>query len=643
MLPHGHLVYVLSFGDPDGAMTRALPTIIARAALLLPALVVTFPVPIAAQSDPDDVTCHVEQVPMRDGVLLATEVYLPRRSGNYPVALTRSPYTRGSLAAGSNCDNERLLALARRGYVGLNQDARGRYRSGGAFDPFQQEGGDGYDAVAWAAEQPWSDGRVGVFGSSYVGVTTLQAAAQAPPNLVTAVAEITASDYHDNWTYVNGAFDLHLNLGWTLAFFLADSYRRGMEGSGLSLEEMDRRVAARMDAGRRDLLSEWIWILPLNSMPAFREFAPYYYDWLAHADYDDYWRKVDVEQRYGDINVPVLHTGGWYDVFAVGTVRNFVGMRAEGGSPAARNGTKLVMTCCGHTRTQGLIGWGPEAQTFDETLVDRWLDHYLKGIDNGIAREPDVQLFVMVPPDTGTEGGGFYLAAEDYPLPQSRPVRFHLSSGGRANTRHGDGALSREAASGPPDRFVYDPANPVPTMGGNLCCGDFLMRGALDQSDVELRDDVLVYTSEPLDEDVAVIGPVTVRLWAASTARDTDFTAKLVDVHLDGIAHNVLDRIVRARYRNGSKSAPSLITPGETYEYTIPLGDTATVFRRGHRIRLEVSSSNFPHYDRNLNTGRPLGQDAEMVTATQTIFHDAERPSYLELPVAPDVRIPAGR
>ena len=341
--------------------------------------------------------------------------------------------------------------------------------------------------------------------------------------------------------------------------------------------------------------------------------------------------------------MPVLHTGGWYDVFAVGTVRNFVGMRASGGSPAARNGTKLVMTCCGHTRTQGLIGWGPEAQTFDETLTTRWFEHYLKGVDNGIDREPDVQLFVMVPPDTGNDGGGFYLAADEYPLQQAQPIRFHLGSGGRANTRHGDGTLGREGSSGPPDRFVYDPADPVPTMGGNLCCGDFLLRGAIDQSDVELRDDVLVYTSAPLAEDLVVIGPVTVKLWASSTARDTDFTAKLVDVHLDGIAHNVLDRIVRARYRNGSKSAASLITPGEAYEYTIPLGDTATVFRRGHRIRLEVSSSNFPHFDRNLNTGHPLGQDAAMVTATQTIFHDAAHPSYLELPVAPDVRIPAGQ
>ncbi len=614
---------------------------IARAATLLPVLILTAAAaPAAAQSAADGVACRVEMVPMRDGVRLATEVYLPAGGGRRPVVLTRSPYTRGSLAAGSNCDNARLLDFARRGYVGLSQDARGRYRSGGAFDPFRQEGGDGYDTVEWAAAQPWSDGRVGIFGASYVGVTTLQAALRAPPHLVTAVAEITASDYHDNWTYVNGAFDLHLNLGWTLAFFVADSYRRSLDGAGLSLAEIDRRVAARLDAGRRDLLTKWIWTLPLNSMPAFRTDAPYYYDWLAHPDYDSYWREVDVEQGYGDITVPVLHTGGWYDVFAVGTVRNFTGMRTGAGSAAARSGTKLVMTCCGHTREQGLIGWGPEAQTFDATLTDRWFDHHLKGVDNGIDREPAARLFVMVPPDTGTRGGGFYLAADDFPPPGARPVRLYPASGGRANTRHGDGTLGRDAAAGPPDRFVYDPADPVPTLGGNLCCGDFLMRGALDQSGIELRDDVLVYTSEPLAADLAVIGPVTVRLWAASTARDTDFTAKLVDVHLDGIAHNVLDRIVRARYRGGARSAPSLITPGEVYEYTIPLGDTATVFRRGHRVRLEVSSSNFPHYDRNPNTGHAFGQDAEMVVATQTVFHDPRRPSHVELSVVPDLSIP---
>jgi putative CocE/NonD family hydrolase len=604
--------------------------------------------PVAAATEQESqVSCQVEQVPMRDGVTLATEVYLPVAPGHYPVVLTRTPYGRGSLATGSNCDNPQLVSFAQAGYVGLNQDTRGRYRSGGAFNPFQQEATDGYDAVEWAAGQPWSNGKVGLFGSSYGGVTVWQTIVAAPPHLVTAVASITASDYHDNWTYVAGAYDLHLNLGWTLAFFAADTYRRSLEGTGLAGPEIDRRVADLLATGRHELLQKWVWTLPLNSFSPFRSHAPYYYDWLAHPDYDAYWQQVDVEQRFAEVTVPVLNTGGWYDAFAMGTMRSFQGVRADGGTAAAREGTQLVMTCCGHTGTQGLIDWGPEAHAFDTKMSSgrdvsgfrRWFDHHLKGVDNGADTDPTVRLFVMLPPDTGTQGSGFELMADQYPLPNASPTRFHLQSGGLANTRHGDGTLSRDAPAGPPDRFVYDPRHPVPTMGGNLCCGDFLRRGALDQADVELREDVLVYTSPPLTEPLTVIGPVLVALSAASSAPDTDFTAKLVDVHLDGIAHNVLDRIVRARYRRGSKLPPSLITPNDVYEYTIDLGHTATVFRVGHRIRLEISSSNFPHFDRNPNTGHPFGQDAEIALASQTIYHDATHASYLELPVVSGVSI----
>jgi putative CocE/NonD family hydrolase len=593
----------------------------------------------AAAAESPESSCHVESVPMRDGVKLATEVYLPASSGRYPVILTRSPYNRRLTATGSACDNKQLIEYARRGYVALNQDTRGRYRSEGVFDPFGQESDDGFDAVEWAAVQPWSNGKVGIFGGSYVGVTTWQATGAAPPHLVTAVGSISASDYHDNWTYVNGAFDLHLNLGWTVNFLAADGYRRSMDRSGLSVAEMDRRVATWLDDAQRDLLTKWVWILPLKSFSGLQTIAPYYGEWLKHPTFDSFWKKASLEHRYSQVSVPTLHYGGWYDVFAVGTVRNFAGVRAEGASAAARQGAKLVMTCCGHTGGQGLITWGPTAQASDADLNARWFDFHLKGIQNGIDREPTVRLFVMVPPDRGTEGGGFHVTAETYPLPGTEMRKYYLGSGGRANTRLGDGVLGSEP-SGDPDRFVYDPKDPVPTMGGNLCCGDFLMRGALDQSKIELRKDVLVYTSAPLTEDLAVVGPVTVKLWAASSARDTDFTAKLVDVHLDEIAHNVLDRIVRARFRNGSKRPPSLITPGARNEYTIDLGHTATMFRKGHRIRLEISSSNFPHFDRNPNTGRPFGEDAQLTTAAQTIFHDAEHPSRIELPIAPGLNSP---
>jgi putative CocE/NonD family hydrolase len=579
--------------------------------------------------------CHIEWAPMRDGVKLATEVYLPAAPGKHPVIMTRTPYNRRYERVGSNCDNKQLIAYANRGYVALNQDVRGRYRSEGVFDPFRQERDDGYDAVEWAAVQPWSNGKVGVFGGSYVGVTTWQAVAAAPPHLVTAVGTITASDYHDNWAYVNGAFDLNINMGWTVNFLAADGYRRSLDGQGLAVEEIDRRVATWIANAQRDLLTEWVWTLPLKSFSKLQTIAPYYYDWLNHPDFDAFWQKASLEDQYSKVTIPTLNIAAWYDVFAVGSVRNFLGARASGGSAAARTGTKLVMTCCGHTGRQGLISWGDQAYAPpDAELDERWFDFYLKGAQNGVDREPTARLLVMVPPDRGTKGSSFYVATETYPLPNTEMRKFYLSSGGRANTRLGDGVLGSQP-SGQPDKFVYDPKDPVPTMGGNLCCGDFLMRGALDQSKVEMRKDVLVYTSAPLTEDLPVIGPVTVKLWAASSARDTDFTAKLVDVHHDDIAHNILDRIVRARFRNGSKMPPSLITPGRRYEYTIDLGHTAVVFRKGHRVRVEISSSNFPHFDRNPNTGRPFGEDAQLVTATQTIFHDAENPSHVELPVAP--------
>ena len=599
-------------------------------------------VPSAAQQDADH-TCHIEWATMRDGVRLATEVYLPAQPGRYPVVLTRSPYNRGAEASGSACDNEGMIAFAQNGYAALNQDVRGRYRSEGTFDPFQQEGADGYDAVEWAAAQPWSNGRVGVTGASYVGVTTWQATVQAPPHLVTSVANITSSDYHNNWIYVNGALDLLVAQGWTYGYLAADTYRRHLDGTGTSPEETDRLVSSWLDEAKSDLLSRWVRTLPLESLTSFRTVAPYYDEWLSHRSFAPYWAKVDLESRYAEVTVPTLNTGSWYDVFQVGTVKNFLGVRAKGATERARDSAKLVMGCCGHTGTQGLIQWGPDAESPDATLTRRWFDYWLKGVDDGIREMPAVQLVVLVPPNEGTEGDAFWVTGDRYPLPDTENVKFSLRSGGRANTRNGDGVLdSTGPASGSPDQYVYDPRDPVPTAGGNLCCGPLLERGAVDQSEIELRDDVLVYTSEPLAEDLAVIGPVTVSLWAASSAYDTDFTAKLVDVHPDGIAHNVLDRIVRARFRGGSRKPPQPITPGQIYEYTIDLGHTGTMFRVGHRVRLEISSSNFPHYDRNPNTGVPIEDESEVLKAHQTIYHDAEHPSFLELPVARGVAIPSG-
>ncbi len=637
-------------------MTRkgCVRTLAVALEILLAGSVFTLPwLAQAASTDSPQVTCHIEGVPMRDGVLLATEVYLPNNAPEpLPVILQRTPYNRFPPGPGSNCDNAQFISYAGQGYAVLNQDVRGRYRSHGAMNAMVQEANDGYDAIEWAASQPWSNGRVGTLGGSYVGLTQWQPAIHTPPHLAAIAPAITASDYHDHWTYVDAVFDLWFAQSWMQVTFASEQLMRNLEDDGLPPDEVQRQTAEWIAQANRDILTNWVWQLPLTSFDVFRAgdrpLAPYYYDWLAHPSYDGFWAALDVEPRYHQVTVPALNSGAWYDIFQVGTVRNFQHMRSGAGTAEARTGTKLVMTCCGHAGTSGTVDWGPTRT--DGTLMLRFFDHYLKGIDNGIEHEPAVQMDILVPPDTGTHGDSFLLTANRFPLPNTHITRFDLRSRGRANTRFGDGLLvargdhgddEGDDDEGRPDQFSYDPRNPVPTKGGNMCCNPgVLPAGAHDQSEIELRNDVLVYTSSPLEHDLAVIGPVTVKLWARTSGRDTDFTAKLVDVHLDGFAHNVLDRIVRTRYRHGSKLPPSLINPGQAYEYTIDLGNAGTIFRRGHRIRLEISSSNFPHYSRNLNTGRSNEEDDRVEVARQTILHDEDHPSRLMLPVVPGVSVP---
>jgi putative CocE/NonD family hydrolase len=609
---------------------------------------------------------------MRDGVTLATEVYSPTSpSGRLPVILQRTPYNRFPPGPGSNCASPDFIYLASHGYVALSQDTRGRYRSNGVMDAMQQEARDGYDAVEWAAVQSWSNGNVGMFGGSYVGLTQWQPAIHTPPHLKAIAPMITASDYHDHWTYVNGAFDLWFGQSWLLLTFAGEQYMRNLEAQGKTPAEVTALTTAWLAKGRSEILTKWVWQLPLSSFNVFREgnpqpLAPYYYDWLNHPNYDAYWAKMDVEPRYQDVKVPTLNIGWWYDIFQIGTVRNFQFMQKEGGTAAARQGTQLVMWAQCHACPPGTkagdIDFGAQNQYDLNALYVRFFDRWLKGIENGVDKEPAAKLFVMVPPDAGTQGSGFWINSETFPLPGTRTDKLLLQSGGHANGASGDGVLVRASAAtrhgdeddnegdndgengrgstGRVDRFVYDPRNPVPTKGGDMCCiNDLMPSGAFNQADIEKRNDVLVYTSAPLTENLAVIGQVNVKLWAITSAPDTDFTAKLVDVHPDGYAQNILDRLVRARYRRGSKFPPSFIQPGKAYGYDIELGNTATVFKVGHRIRLEISSSNFPHYVRNQNTREDVGTSTRMQTAQQVILHDGEHRSLLALPVAP-IKIP---
>ncbi len=559
-------------------------------------------------------------IPMRDGVVLRADLFRPDDDAAYPVVLARTPY--GKQLA----DPPRpWLRFAAAGYNVVVQDCRGRFASDGVFYPFQDEMNDGYDTVEWVASQPWSTGSVGMFGTSYLGVTQWMAAAAAPPHLKTIVPIFTASDYHDGWIYQSGALLLAFALGWAMGSFATHALSR----AGMPNEK--RRGIADSLVDLADRHTRTMSHLPLADVPVLNDhgLAPYFRDWLDHPDEDDYWTRWDISRYHPTISIPVLAIGGWYDMFLGGTLKNYVGMREKSGAATAAQ-QHLVIGPWNHSMPQFGANPSPEVKfgarssggAIDlEGRAVRWFDRWLKEEDNGVTDEPPLTIFSL--------GANRWREASSWPLPDTRFVEFFFGSAGAANSAAGDGRLSTDAPGDePPDVFLYNPRRPVPTRGG----GSFGHGGAWDQREIEARADVLVYTSEPLADDLDVTGPVKVTLWASSTATDTDFTAKLVDVWPDGLAMNLADNIVRARYRE-SKSAPTLIEPGKPYEYTIDLYGISNVFKKGHRVRVEISSSNFPRFDRNPNTGGEFGRETELRSALQTVFHDATRPSRIRLPV----------
>ena len=550
-------------------------------------------------------------VPMRDSVKLYADVYRPVRSGKYPVLVVRTPY--GKQREGIH---ETLIKFAQRGYAVLVQDVRGRFESEGKWDPFRYEAEDGYDTVEWAAKQPWSNGKVGMEGGSYLGNVQWQAAAQTPPSLVAIFPTVASTSlYHNTWFH-GGAFKLALAFGWGVV----RNPRRVMYPQHWHTEPYVP------DEWRYENL---FWRLPLKSIDVASsdQPVPHFRDWITHQSYDDYWKRISVEEKFDRVKVPVHVHGGWYDLLLGGTLNGFTGMRKQGSTPVARKESKMVVGPWGHGPTQkfGDVDFGPDAMRilFERNL--RWFDHYLKGDDNGIDREPPVEIFYM--------GINRWVHHNDWPVPGTRFTPFYLSSGGRANTVRGDGILSNEKPSvTPSDHFTYDPNNPVPTHGGNDCCGAPIPAGPVDQRRIEARNDVLVYTSPILKEPFAIAGPVKMKLYAATDGPDTDFFIKLVDVHPNGFAMNVAEGILRARFRKGLDRM-ELLKPGESYEFEIDMRGTANVFRPGHRIRVDVTSSNFPQFDRNPNTGEDLGASDRVRVARQTILHSAQYPSHILLPV----------
>jgi putative CocE/NonD family hydrolase len=558
---------------------------------------------------------HGVTTKMRDGVTLRADIYRPKGDGKFPVLLQRTPYNKSNVVSFG-------ARAAARGFVVIVQDVRGRYSSEGEWYTFKNESNDGYDSVEWAAALPYSNGKVGMFGGSYVGATQMLAAIAHPPHLAGICPVVTASNYHDGWTYQGGAFEQWFNESWT---------------SGLAEDTFNRLVTANVNA------LQGIQKLPLTNYPLFnftdssaslyssKTLAPYFLDWLSHPDYDDYWKQWTIEDHYSDINVPALTIAAWYDIFLGGSLRNFVGTRAHGGD-AARAGQRLLVIIGGHAgsgRKIGDVDFGTAAAQFDEDEVTlSWYEYLFKGVRNNFAKEKPVKIFVM--------GRNQWREEDDWPLARARSTKYYLHSNGAANSAHGSGTLSAATPlKESPDHYVYDPANPVATIGGPLCCdGSHEPAGPRDQRPVEARGDVLIYSTPAFAEDTEITGPVSLELFARSSAVDTDFTAKLVDLAPDGFAQNLTEGIIRARYRD-SQEKPALMTAGRIYKLTIDLWSTSNVFLKGHVLRLEVSSSNFPRFDRNLNTGEAEGVGEKFVSATNTIYHDEAHPSALVLPLVP--------
>lgn len=560
---------------------------------------------------------------MRDDTILRANIFRPATGGPYPVALVRTPYGKDFASVLPFGD---AIRLARAGYIVVVQDVRGRFRSGGTWALFANEAADGYDSVEWAARLPGSTGAVGMYGLSYLGFTQWMAAQAAPPSLKAIVPALTWWDVRDGVTWRGGALELGLQAYWQLNALALDRVLKNTQGAPLA--EQLRSLNAAVDtidqlrpAGYRALpLGEFA---PLQQLGLHSDLE----ELLAHAGDASHFAAYSISQSHARVQVPALIVGGWYDIFTNGVIQSFAALRAAGSTPAARQSKLLIgpWSHVNHTNTVGEVDFGFRAQLalmnlqLDMTaLTQRWFDYWLKGTQNGITDEPPVRLFVM--------GANAWCDEPAWPLARAQATPFYLHTGG---------ALSPEPPGDEPaDAYTYDPADPTPTLGGNLLMHILYGPGPRDQRPIEQRADVLSYTTAPLTRDTMVIGPLVMQLWAASDAPDTDFVARLIDVYPDGFAQNLADGIIRARFRNGTQAAP--LEPGQPYAFTIDLWATANVFQAGHCIRVDIASASFPRWDRNLNTGEDLAHATAMRPAHQTILHDTAHPSHIMLPVVPE-------
>lgn len=543
--------------------------------------------------------------PMRDGVLLSMDLLRPDAPGRFPVILARTPYNKvASVASRSRPFQEHL---ARRGYIMAIQDCRGRYNSDGAFDPYRQEHADGFDTIEWLAAQEWCDGNIGMIGRSYVGQTQWFAASQAPKALK-AIIPICSPPGH---AWLNEPI-------WGGAFLLAMA--EWMSAMGRRSEQ----VTALQSLFTQE--HAYIGELPLARLAqAAGVSSAWWNEWLSHPTYDAYWRSQGYEECWPRMTVPALNITGWWDMNFLGAPRNFVGMRQHGATQAARDGQRLVIGPWPHwvnlSRTLSGLDFGPNAVTDLDSYILQFFDYWLRGAkDNHLSDNARVHVFVT--------GANEWWAAEEWPLPGTRPTQFYLHSDGQANTHRGDGKLSRQSPGKEPcDRYESDPLDPVRVLWN-------LHEGPVDDRPVSARPDVLCYTSEILSESLDVVGPVKAVLYASSSASDCDWHVRLVDVHPDGAARFLCHGVLRARFRHGYERAVFL-EPGSIERFEIDMTATGVRFLPGHRIRVEISSSWFSRFDRNPQTDAEnwMTDEGRPVIARQTIYHDAGHASYVSLPL----------
>lgn len=549
--------------------------------------------PKSAVAFPAGVTITYRQaVKMRDGVALSTHTYLPSPEGTYPTLLVRDIYGNGSQAG-----RQRLARFAtQNGYAFVYQTARGRYDSEGHWYPYFQEIPDGEDTLTWIADQPWSDGSVGMLGTSYLASVQWLAALSQHPALKAIAPAMSPGNYYRDVAYPGGAFSLLSRASW---------------GIGL--------VGSRTNGS---FPVDWIGgieHLPLKTLDRSVGFdVRHFRDWLDHPSYDRYWEPLNLEARAPEMAVPALNFGGWYDVFLRSTIGSFTTMQNEAATEEARQGQRLVIGPWPHgwnaSTTTGEVNFGPDALINDEAMMLEWFDHYLKG--EPMPDRPPVMIFVM--------GRNEWRAEQEWPPARTQFTPWYLQA---------DGSLSdREPTEDGRFRYTYDPRDPVPTLGGNIMRPE--VRGAYDQAPLDERADILRFVSDPVDAPMEITGPIRATLYASSDARDTDFMAKLIVVKADGRAINLVDGVIRARYRESFREA-KLLTPGEIYPFDLDLWATSYELAAGDRLRLDITSSNFPRLNRNPNTGAPFAETTELRKARQTIYTGARYPSQLVLPLIP--------